>query len=128
MSFRGIVLLAALAAGVVNAAPRVGDVAAGKAAFAACASCHRVGPGARNGFGPQLNGIIGRHAGTEPAFGYSSAMRKSELVWSEKVLADYIRRPGDVVPGTSMRFNGWAFGDQKLADLFAYLRTFPPAD
>lgn len=53
-------------------------------------------------------------------------MRKSGVVWSEQTLAAYIRRPDDVVPGTSMRFNGWAYGDQKLADLFAYLRTFPP--
>jgi len=55
-------------------------------------------------------------------------MRRSEIVWSEKTLAAYIRRPDDVVPGTNMRFNGWAYGDQKLADLFAYLRTFPPTD
>lgn len=53
-------------------------------------------------------------------------MRKSEIVWSEKTLAAYIRRPDDVVPGTNMRFNGWAYGEQRLADLFAYLRTFPP--
>ena len=125
----GILLLTTLATSVVvHAAPRAGDVTAGKAAFAACASCHQVGPAARHGFGPQLNGIIGRRAGTEPGFNYSPAMRKSEVVWSEKTLAAYIRRPDDVVPGTKMRFNGWAYGEQKLVDLFAYLRTFPSTD
>ncbi|WP_093165565.1 cytochrome c family protein [Variovorax sp. YR216] len=123
-----ILLLATLATGVVHAAPRAGDVTAGKAAFAACASCHQVGPAARHGFGPQLNGLLSRRAGTEPGFRYSPAMRRSEIIWSEKTLAAYIRRPDDVVPGTSMRFNGWLYGEQKLADLFAYLRTFPPAD
>ena len=116
------------AAGSAYAAPRAGDVTAGKAAFAACASCHQVGSAARHGFGPQLNGIIGRRAGTGPGFNYSPAMRKSEVVWSEKALAAYIRRPDNVVPGTNMRFNGWAYGEQKLVDLFAYLRTFPSTD
>ena len=53
-------------------------------------------------------------------------MQKSEIVWSEKTLAAYLRRPDDVVPGTNMRFYGWSYSEQKLADLFAYLRTFPP--
>lgn len=121
-----ILLLASLATSVVHALPREGDVTAGKTAFAPCASCHQVGPAARHGFGPQLNGVLGRRAGTELGFRYSPAMRKSEIVWSEKTLAAYIRRPDDVVPGTNMRFNGWAYGEQRLADLFAYLRTFPP--
>ena len=123
-----IVLLAALASSVVHAAPHAGDVAAGKAAFAACASCHKVGSSARNGLGPQLNGIIGRRAGAEPGFKYSPAMRSADFVWSDQNLAAYIRRPRDVVPGTSMRFNGWGFGEQKLVDLLAYLRTFPSTD
>ncbi|MEJ8812784.1 c-type cytochrome [Variovorax ureilyticus] len=123
-----LLYLAALATGVLHAAPRAGDVTAGRAAFAACASCHQVGPAARHGFGPRLNGILGRRAGTEPGFAYSPAMRKSGVVWSEQTLAAYIRRPDDVVPGTIMRFSGWSYGDQKLADLFAYLRTFPPTD
>ncbi|MGJ7511456.1 c-type cytochrome [Variovorax sp. GT1P44] len=123
-----ILPVAILATSMVHAAPRAADVAAGKAAFTACASCHQVGPAARNGFGPQLNGVFGRRAGIEPGFKYSPAMKKSEIVWSEKTLAAYVRRPDDVVPGTKMRFYGWSYGDQKLADLFAYLRTFPSVD
>jgi cytochrome c len=122
----GIFLLAAFAASVAHADPRQADVAAGKTAFAACASCHQVGPAARHRYGPQLNGILGRRAGTQPDFKYSPAMQKSEIVWSEKTLAAYLRRPDDVVPGTNMRFYGWSYSEQKLADLFAYLRTFPP--
>ncbi len=119
----GILVVAVLATSLAQAAPRVGSVAAGKAAFAACASCHQVGAGAGHGFGPRLNGVLGRRAGTEPGFRYSTAMQTSDVVWSEKTLAAYIRRPDSVVPGTSMRFNGWLYGEQKLADLIAYLRT-----
>src|SRR5262249_51328251 len=121
----GILLLAVGASGALPAAPRAGDAVAGKSAFATCASCHQVGPGARNGLGPQLNGIVGRRAGTAPGFGYSAAMRKSDVVWSDDPLAAFIRRPDAVVPGTSMRFNGWLYGEQKVADLLAYLRSVP---
>src|SRR5450830_1886604 len=63
-----------------------GDVAAGKAAFAKCASCHQIGPSARAGFGPQLNGIVGRPAGSTKDYRYSAAMQNSRIVWTEDKL------------------------------------------
>jgi len=104
-----------------------GDPVAGKAAFAPCASCHQVGPSARGGFGPQLNGIIGRPAGTTADYTYSAAMKNSRIVWTEQTLAAFIKDQDSVVPGTRMRFASWGYGDQKIADLLAYLRSFPPA-
>jgi len=116
-----IVMLAAASA----PAPAAGDAAAGKRAFARCASCHQVGPSARSVFGPQLNGIIGRHAATAPDYRYSEAMRKSGIVWDEQRLAAFLRSPDKAVPGTSMRF--WGLSDEKqIGDLLAYLRTFTP--
>ena len=102
---------------------RAADVDAGKATFEArCASCHAVGPSARGGFAPQLNGIVGRRAGSTADFKYSAAMKNSGIVWSEKNLAAFLRGPSDVVPGTSMRF--WGLGnEQQIANLLAYLRT-----
>lgn len=104
-----------------------GDAVAGKALFLslACASCHAVGPGAGAGFGPQLNGIFGRVAGSTIDYKarYSDAMKKSGIVWSEQSLTKFINSPGDVVPGTKMRF--WGIGDdKKVANLLAYLRSF----
>jgi cytochrome c len=100
-----------------------GDAEAGKAAFAKCASCHAVGPSARGAFGPQLNGIFGRRAGSTPDYRYSPEMQKSGIVWTDKTLSAFLRAPSDVVPGTRMRF--WGIGDQKQIDnLLAYLRTF----
>ena len=107
-----------------SAAHSAGDVAAGKAAFARCASCHQLGPSARGAFGPQLNGIIGRPAAASTDYRYSAAMKASRIVWSEKNLAAFIKAPGELVPGNKMRFFGIG-NEQKIADLLAYLRTFP---
>ena len=101
-----------------------GDINAGKAVFNLCASCHQVGSSARAGFGPQLNGIIGRPAASTTDYNYSPAMKRSGIVWSEKTLSAFLKSPSDTVPGTKMRF--WGIGDEKkIADLLAYLRTFP---
>ena len=100
------------------------DLDAGKSVFVhRCAACHAVGPSAHAGFAPQLNGIVGRRAGSTTDFTYSAAMKKSGIVWTEKNLASFVKGPSDVVPGTSMRF--WGIGDeQKVANLVAYLQTF----
>jgi cytochrome c len=109
--------------GLQLTAASAADTDAGKATFAArCASCHAVGPSARGAFAPQLNGIVGRRAASTTDFRYSNAMKNSGIVWSEKNLAAFLRGPGDVVPGTSMRF--WGLGnEQQIANLLAYLRT-----
>lgn len=100
------------------------DIDAGKSTFEhRCASCHAIGPSARGGFAPQLSGIVGRRAASTADFKYSAAMKASGIVWTETNLARFINAPGDVVPGTSMRF--WGIGnEQQVAKLIAYLRTF----
>jgi cytochrome c len=101
------------------------DLARGQRLFASrCASCHALGPSARAGFGPQLNGILGRRAGSTPDFRYSPAMLKSGIVWNDKTLAAFLDSPGDLVPGTKMRF--WGMSDpQQVGDLLGYLRSIP---
>jgi cytochrome c len=117
------ILLAGVFSGHAGAAGYVGNAKAGQAAFRKCASCHQVGRYAQAGYGPQLNGIIGRRAAATPDFKYSEAMKKSGIVWTEQKLAAYLRAPHDVVPGTSMRF--WGIGDdQQIADLLVYMREF----
>ncbi len=114
-----IALLAGCAAGVAAAG---GDPAEGKKVFAPCASCHEVGPSARAGFGPPLNRLFGRRAGTAEGFKYSDAMKASGIVWSDASLAAFVKDPNRVVPGTKMRFRGLD-DDCKIADLLAYLGT-----
>ena len=119
------VLAAALWA-ALPAAAAPGDPVAGRKVFAACVSCHQVGPSARSSFGPQLNGIVGRRAGGLSDYRYSAAMRGAGFVWTEERLAAFIRSPAAVVPGTSMRYWGGGLNERRLADLLAYLRQ-PPA-
>jgi cytochrome c len=111
-----------MAGAPVHAAPAAGDPKNGALLFQRCASCHAVGPYASGGYGPQLNGIIGRKAASTTDYKYSDAMKKSGIVWNEKMLAAYIRAPHDVVPDTKMRF--WGIKDeQQVADLLSYMRT-----
>jgi cytochrome c len=99
------------------------DAATGARAFKQCASCHQVGVNARAGFGPQLNGLFGRRAGSTPDFAYSDAMKRSGIVWDERSLAAYLRDPKKFVPETKMRF--WGISDEnEIVAIQAYLRTF----
>ena len=103
-----------------------GDAEAGGKLFTkTCGGCHSVGEGARGGFGPQLNGIIGRPAGTTTDYQYSDAMKNSGVVWIRDKLAAYIEAPKKVVSGTRMIF--WGISDQeKIENILAYLETFQP--
>lgn len=113
--------LAALLALVPLLSAAAGDVAAGRHLFASCANCHAVGPGARHGFGPHLNGLAGRKAGSLAGYAYSPAMKASGLVWTPATLTAYLRDPGGLVPGTKMRYWGLGINEKKVVDLLAYL-------
>ena len=112
----------------VIAAPAfaAGDADAGGKLFTkTCGGCHSIGEGARGGFGPELNGIIGRPAGTTKDYQYSDAMKNSGVVWTREKLAAYIEDPKSVVSGTRMIF--WGISDQeKIENILAYLATFQP--
>ncbi|MGF6150541.1 c-type cytochrome [Pseudomonas fluorescens] len=107
-------------------ADAAGDAEAGGKLFnRICGGCHQVGDSARGSFGPQLNGIFGRHAGSTTDYQYSTAMKSSGVVWTRETLAAYIEAPKKVVPGTRMIF--WGISDpEKIENLLAYLQTFQP--
>jgi cytochrome c len=99
------------------------DVAAGEKVFTKCMQCHRVGVGATNFYGPVLNGLIGRKAGSVRGYDYSDALRKSKIVWSYATLSKYLRQPQHAVPGVEMTFKG--LQDQKDIDnVIAYVSQF----
>lgn len=102
------------------------DLAAGRKLFASCANCHAVGPSARHGFGPQLNGLVGRQAGSLAGYAYSPAMKASGLVWREATLTAFLRDPSGVVPGTKMRYWGVGIDDKKVGDLLAFIASQQP--
>lgn len=100
-----------------------GRAAAGAAVFQQCAACHAVGPGAQNGVGPVLNGVVGRPAGSAPGYRYSSAMRGSGLTWDGATLERFLGAPAEAIPGTRMGFAGLS-SQQDRADVIAYLQQF----
>lgn len=128
MTYRALLtLLVTLNAGLFSlGAAAAGDAEAGGKLFTkTCGGCHSIGEGARGGFGPELNGIIGRPAGTTQDYQYSDAMKNSGVVWTREKLAAYIEDPKSVVSGTRMIF--WGISDQeKIENILAYLETFQP--
>lgn len=107
----------------VPAAPAAGDlVAAGKAAFAACAACHSVESGGGSAIGPNLHGVVGRTAGSVAGFSYSEAMAKSGITWTESELDAFIANPSGKVPGTEM-VAGQVADAQRRAAIIAYLTS-----
>jgi cytochrome c len=115
-------LLASLAA-PASATDAIGNPQQGKRDFAVCAACHQVGPHARNGVGPVLNGVVGRKAGSYPGYSYSTANKNSGLTWSVAELQKYLASPQKVVPGTKMPFAGLP-DQKKVDDIIAYLAEF----
>ncbi len=110
-----------------------GNADAGKKVFAKCAVCHGIGD-AKKPIGPNLNGVIGRTAGTQPEFlakkgaGYSKAMIAAGaggLVWDEAQIAEYLIDPKKKVPGNKMAFPGLKEEQDRL-DVVAYIKTFSP--
>ncbi len=122
----GRLTLAALAVCLSAGAARAQDAELGERSFGKCRACHQVGETAKNGIGPQLNGLFGRKAGTVPGYGYSAANKDSDLVWQPPVFAEYIRDPKAKMPGTKMVFAGLK-SDKEIADLTAYLQQFDAA-
>jgi cytochrome c len=99
------------------------DIGKGATVFKQCAICHKIGAGATNGIGPELNGLDGRHSGSVPSYSYSDANKNSGIVWNEVTFAEYIKDPKGKIPGTKMVFAGIK-SEQAAKDLWAYLKQF----
>lgn len=121
---KAAVLAFALSGLFVCHAHAAGDADAGAKLFPRiCGGCHQVGKSARADFGPQLNNIFGRPAGSTTDYQYSDAMKNAGLTWNRETLSAYLEAPKKVVPGTRMIF--WGLSDpQKIEDVLAYLQTF----
>lgn len=99
------------------------DVSAGERSFNKCRACHQVGETAKNGVGPQLNGLFGRHTGAVEGYSYSAANKAADITWDEAVFAEYIKDPRAKIPGTKMVFVGIK-NEKEIADLTAFLKQF----
>jgi len=74
--------------------------AAGKKLFDdRCASCHA---SQKQAFGPSLNGVVGRKAGSVAGFPYTDALKNSGVVWTEENLLKWLADPATFVPHAIM--------------------------
>jgi cytochrome c len=108
-------IFAACSLGITTARAHADDVASGEIAYNnACRTCHVLRPG-ENRLGPNLAGIVGRKAGSEPGYSYSSAMANAGFTWTPEKLDAFIANPDQVVPGNGMKPFG-AIADAAIRD------------
>lgn len=78
-------------------------LAAGQQFFdAECHRCHAID----KSYGPPLEGVIGRAAGSVDGYPYSNALKSAGFVWTEAALKAWMEDNQGLVPGTKMRHVG----------------------
>ncbi len=117
----GLGLFAAVAS--VGSALAAGDAGEGEKVFNKCKVCHKIGEGAKNMVGPELNGLDGRHSGSVAGFNYSDANKNSGITWNEATFKEYITDPKKKIPGTKMVFAGLPTESDR-DNLWAYISQF----
>ncbi len=102
--------------------PAAAVALSGEAIFKRCAACHKIGAGAVNGLGPQLNGISGRAVASIAGYTYSTALKAKGGVWDDANLDAYLTSPAKWAPGTKMAFAGLGDAAERKA-LIEYLKA-----
>ncbi len=114
-----------------------GDPVAGEKVFRKCASCHRVGEGAKNATGPVLNGVVGRPTASFEGYKYSNSLMSAGeggLVWSAETIFEWLANPRDFIraqtgdPAARTRMSFKLDDAQQRRDVIAYLSTLSPQE
>lgn len=102
-------------------------VEAGAALFdTTCRRCHAT-EADHDSYGPKLEGVIGRPAGSVAGYPYSKALKAAGFVWTEPALKAWMADNTSFVPGTKMRHVG--ITDPVVEEfILAYLRVVPAAN
>ena len=118
---------------LLAAAPACADtfeevkVTAGKTLFdAECRRCHA--PNATDpSYGPPLENVLHRAAGSVENYDYSIALEASGIVWTPAALRAWMEDNDGFMPGTKMRHVG--IEDRTVQDfILAYLASISPQD
>jgi cytochrome c len=91
----------------------------GEAIYGRCQACHSF---EYHRTGPKHCGLFGRRAGSAEGYEYSSAMKRSGIVWSTRSLDRFLAAPTSVLPGTTMTYAGVPDAKERAA-LIAYLKA-----
>ena len=98
------------------------DLSNGESQFAVCRACHTLNQGGQDMTGPNLWGIFGRKAGSEPGFSYSDDMKNAGWTWDADRIDKWITNPHGVLPGTKMTFVGMPDATDRR-DVIAFLKV-----
>ena len=91
----------------------------GRSNYVMCQGCHSP---AYNRTGPKHCNLLGRQAGALRGYRYSAALKKSGIRWNRSTLDQFLKSPGEMVPGTSMTFAGIADAGTRRS-IIDYLET-----
>ena len=73
--------------------------------FDVCSTCHSL-KADDNGTGPTLYKLMGRKSGSVEGFRYSGPLKRSQLIWDENSLYEFLTNPQGKVPGNRMTYSG----------------------
>jgi cytochrome c len=83
-----------------------------------CAGCHSLD---QDREGPRLRNVYGAKAGSTPTFKYSSALKSSQITWTDETLNKWLADPDSLVPDNDMEFH--VPKTDERADIIRFLKA-----
>ena len=83
-----------------------------------CAGCHSLD---QDREGPRLRNVYGAKAGSTPTFKYSSALKSSQVTWTDETLNKWLTDPDSLVPDNDMEFH--VPKPDERADIIRFLKA-----
>jgi cytochrome c len=113
-------LLLLLSPKASSGSPPVGDATTpGKVLFEKrCAGCHSLD---QDREGPRLRNVYGAKAGSTPTFKYSSALKSSNITWTDESLNKWLTDPNSLAPDNDMEFH--VPKPDERADIIRFLKA-----